>query len=235
MYLEQLFKKWKANFEFDAFIRDGIVDLSCYENPHVLFILREMNCQVERDLCNDLQKNGSGWKTWNNAARWIIALLDGREEYPKEISRDERASQLSRIAVMNLKKEGGGSRVDGKKLSKAVKEQRELIYEEICYCNPDIIICCGVSSSSVEGNADLLKEHVLPTTAEWRLFQSKNFKRAWWYYFAEINEKKVPVISFCHPQVTNLEGARGHENLFKPLYREMLYIREKFLTGHGNI
>ena len=48
--------------------------------------------------------------------------------------------------------------------------------------------------------------------------------------------KRIPIISFCHPQVTNLEGVREHEKLFVPLYRDMLYIRELFLktaTGGG--
>ena len=42
--------------------------------------------------------------------------------------------------------------------------------------------------------------------------------------------KRIPIISFCHPQVTNLEGVRGHEKLFEPLYRDMLHIRELFLN-----
>lgn len=46
--------------------------------------------------------------------------------------------------------------------------------------------------------------------------------------------KRIPIISFCHPQVTNLEGVRGHEKLFVPLYRDMLHIREMFLnTANG--
>lgn len=42
--------------------------------------------------------------------------------------------------------------------------------------------------------------------------------------------KRIPIISFCHPQVTNLEGVSGHEKLFVPLYRDMLHIREMFLN-----
>ena len=42
--------------------------------------------------------------------------------------------------------------------------------------------------------------------------------------------KRIPIISFFHPQVTNLEGVRGHEKLFVPLYRDMLHIREVFLN-----
>ena len=42
--------------------------------------------------------------------------------------------------------------------------------------------------------------------------------------------KRIPIIRFFHPQVTNLEGVRGHEKLFVPLYRDMLHIRELFLN-----
>lgn len=231
-----LFENWIKEYPFNAFIRDGIVDADSYGNPHVLFVLRDMNCQTEHNLCEDLRRDGSGWKTWNNIGRWSKALLDGCEEYPKDMSREKRVEQLRRIAVMNLKKEGGGSRTDGNKLLEAVKTQREQIYEEICLCVPDIIICCGLTASGITGNATLLKEYVLPITTEWFSFRSKSFQRDWWYYYTDINGKRVPVISFCHPQVTNLEGNRGHEKLFMPLYRDMLYVREMMLSKSlGNI
>lgn len=60
------------------------------------------------------------------------------------------------------------------------------------------------------------------------IFEQRLSKLAW-YYFTEMSGKRIPVISFCHPQVTNLEGCRGHERLFAPLYRDMLHIRELFL------
>ena len=236
MNFDALFIKWKSKYDFNAFIRDGIVDSEHYDSPHILFVLRDMNCQSERDLCADLRNDGSGWKTWNNIGRWTKALLDGDEEYPQDMSTAKRVEQLKRIAVMNLKKEGGVSRTAGNELLEAVQAQHEMIYEEICLCNPGIIICCGLTASVITGNATLLKEYVLPISTKWESFRSKTFDRDWWYYFTEINEKQVPVISFCHPQVTNLNGFRGHEKLFIPLYRDMLYIRELFLktaTGRG--
>lgn len=229
MNFDELFSKWKNQHTFNAFIRDGIVDPEHYETPHILFILRDMNCLHERDLCADLREDGSGWKTWNNIGRWTKALLDGSSEYPKKMSSANRAAQLSRVAVINLKKEGGSSRTDGNALWDAVNTQKDLIYEEISLCEPDIILCCGLTASGITGNAVLLKDHVLPVSSEWKSFRSRTFDRNWEYYFAEINKKKIPVISFCHPQVTLLEGARGHEKLFAPLYQDMLRIRELFM------
>jgi len=231
MSFDSLFEKWKNLYKINAFIRDGIVDSEHYDTPHVLFVLRDMNCQYERDLCADLRRDGSGWKTWNNIGRWTKALLDGAAEYPKEMSTQDRVNQLKRVAVMNLKKEGGTSRTAGTDLLQAVQTQHEMIREELCLCNPDIIICCGLTASGILGNATLLKSHVFQSSTEWESFRSKTFDREWWYYFAEVNGKQVPVISFCHPQVTNLEGARGHDDLFEPLYRDMLCVREMFLAS----
>ena len=229
MSFDTLFKKWKTSYNFKAFIRDGIVDSEHYSKPHILFVLRDMNCKVERDLCADLCKNGSGWKTWNNIGRWTIALLDGDNEYPKDMSTEKRVAQLKRIAVMNLKKEGGESRAVGSELLDAVREQNKMIYEEICLCDPSIIICCGLSIKGGLSNADLLWHHVFPLRSEWEKYHSTQFSHDWWYYYANVNEKKIPVISFCHPQTTNFCGCRGHEKLFIPLYREMLCIRDRFL------
>lgn len=231
MSFDALFTEWKNQYNFNAFIRDGIVDDEHYHNPHILFVLRDMNCLHERDLCADLRKDGSGWKTWNNIGRWTKALLDGNEEYPQNMSTVNRVEQLKRIAVINLKKEGGMSRTVGNELMEAVQTQHDMIYEEICLCDPSIIICCGLTASGITGNATLLKDYVLPVSTEWASFRSMTFARDWWYYFTEINKKHVPVISFCHPQVTNLKGARGHEKLFAPLYWDMLHIRTLFLDS----
>ena len=231
MNFDELFTKWKSEYSFNAFIRDGIVDPAHYDRPHILFILRDMNCRHERDLCADLRRDGSGWRTWNNIGRWTKALLDGDGEYPWDMSSPSRAAQLRRVAVMNLKKEGGGSRASGSQLLDAVQMQHGKILEEICLCDPCMIICCGLASSGIKGNAALLKDHVLPVSTEWASFQSRTFDRDWQYYFTEINKKQIPVISFCHPQVTNLNCSRGHENLFIPLFQDMLYIKELFLKN----
>ena len=114
--MEELFKRWQEKYLFSAFIKDGIVDIAKYEKPHVLFILRDMNCSVSNDLCENLRCKGSGAKTWCNVGRWTQALLDKNKEYPYDMSSKQRIEQISRIAVMNIKKEGGGARSDGKLL-----------------------------------------------------------------------------------------------------------------------
>lgn len=229
MSFDKLFDEWKKRHHFDAFIRDGIVDEKNYEEPHILFVLRDMNCQTECDLCAELRNNGSGWKTWSNVGRWTKALLDGSEEYPRDMSVANRVEQLKKISVMNLKKEGGISRASGSELLNSVQEQSAYIYKEISMCNPSIVICCGLPMKGCISNADLLWNYVFSERTEWDKFSSTSLSHNWWYYRATINDKEVPVISFCHPQTTNLCGCRGHEQLFKPLYQDMLYIRQRFI------
>lgn len=231
MTFQELFSEWKQRYCFDAFISDGIVDSTNYAHPHILFVLRDMNLKwkQDRDLCEDLRCDGSGWKTWNNVGRWTAALLDGDPAYPFDMSTDKRVAQLKRVAVMNLKKEGGGSRTDRLKLDAAVQKQALLIRREISMCTPKLIVCCGLPSGKHKGNADLLKNYVFESSTQWMTFRSALEGREWGYYYADIDGNQIPVISFCHPQVSALNRLHGHEDLFKPLYQDMLTIRKMFL------
>lgn len=221
---EALMDAWEKETEgkINVFIRDGIVCEAEYEEPHILFVMRDMNTAEKCDLREELRTTGSGWKTWNNAARWISALLTGNECYPYE---SDRLNEMRKVAVLNIKKEAGGNRANKKALQDAAELYSEYIAREIELCDPKIIICGGF------GNAGILKDHVFKEKAgEWQKLQSEHFDSVWWYYFASVNGKQVPVISFCHPQVTNFKGKRGHGDLFEPLYREMIMIRKKFLV-----
>ena len=229
--MESLFNEWQQKYPFSAFIKDGIVDIKKYESPHILFVLRDMNCSVPNDLCENLRTYGSGAKTWCNVGRWIKALLDSNEEYPYEMSSPKRIEQISRVAVMNIKKEGGTARAEGKSLVSFAREQKEMILKQIEICDPDIIICCGQGMKNAPSNAVILEKEVFGINADWYKIPSYALPRDWHYFYTEINGRKVPVVSFCHPQVTNLCGKRGHEALFKPLYQDMQTIGEKLLRS----
>ena len=229
--IKELFDNWKNKKEINPFISDGIVFPEKYEKPHIMFCLREMNNDKEGSLCEDLNNRGSGWKTWNNASRWVIALLDRISDYPKYMPKQKRIEQLQRISVMNINKRGGGPHTCGKTLLDAVKRDKKEIIEEIKLCSPNIIICCGLPSAGVISTAELLKDYVFEKelTSDFLLFESKNINnRRWRYYYTEIEERVIPVIEFCHPQVTLLKGNRGHI-LFELLYRDMIDIGNQFL------
>lgn len=225
-----LFKEWQDRYSFSSFIEDGIVDEEQYESPHVLFVLRDMNCSSSCDLRQYLREEGGGCRTWNNVARWTAALLDGGEFYPRNMSKEERIKQLCRVAAINIKKEGGVSRANGEELVSFAKAQRKQILSEIELCDPDIIICCGQGMQKSPSNAVILEQQVFKISPDWKHFPSEKLPREWHYFEVLINNKYVPVISFCHPQVTNLCGKRGHDGLYEPLYKDMLQIRNMFLV-----
>lgn len=229
--LDRLFARWQRRYPFTAFIRDGIVDPVRYASPHILFILRDKNQDTPGDLCRDLREYGSGWKTWNNVGRWTAALLDKNGEYPWDMSRTRRMEQLTRIAVLNLKKEGGGPRTIGAELERAVKEQQQEIRKEIQLLAPDLILCCGLPTAGMPGNAELLQRYVFPDEMQ-KIGQITSHipDRTWLYYLLTLSDRSIPVVSFCHPQVTVLSEQRGHQDLFIPLYEDMLDIGRKFLS-----
>lgn len=146
---------------------------------------------------------------------------------------------------MNIKKEGGCNRANREQLADAIKLDREYIHEQILMCHPDMIICCGFTSSSFVGNADLLRmgdkkykvEGVFSEEEladyKWETFESPCFKKynnhKWWYYYVNLSDQTIPVLSYCHPQTTNMCGMRGHDGLFEPLYRDMLDLKAKLL------
>ena len=221
--IDELLDMWKHEFSdsIEIFIKDGIICEEEYSNPHILFVMRDTNVSKEVDVREDLREWGSGWKTWNNAARWAVALLTGNIDYPLEI---DRRAEMRKVAVINIKKKSGGARAYKEELQEAAKQYGNFSLREIELCDPSIIICGGF------GNADILKDYVFGELAsEWKKLPAIHFAATWWYYFATINGKQIPVISFCHPQVCNFKGKRGHKELFEPLYREMLNFRQVFL------
>lgn len=220
--IEELLDMWKNEYStsIKLFIKDGVICHEEYSEPHVLFIMRDMNTGAEVDLREELRQWGSGWKTWNNAARWAHALLTGDNIYPHEI---DRCAEMRKVAVINIKKEAGGSRAFKKELQEAAAQYGTYTLREIELCDPKIIICGGF------GNATILKDYIFKDLAgEWLEIYSDEFDCTWWYYFATINGRQVPVINFCHPQVTHFKGKRGHDDLFAPLYRDMLNFRKFF-------
>lgn len=218
MLFNNLFKEWKDEYNIYPFIKDGIVDEHQYKN--ILFILREANTQEEIDLRTFL-KNGGDYHSWNNITRWIIALTDENESYPKDITVNQRRKQLAKAAIININKQGGHSKTNRNLLLQTVKKQYHYIYEEIYMCNPDIIICCGLSSKKHPSVASLLKFYILSFSDEWQSIRSSSLNRKWYYYYTYMNNKKIPVISFVHPQLTRLSHFSGHEKLHKALYEDM--------------
>lgn len=143
---DNLFSEWKI--KRPDLIPDGIIDEPSYNTcpVKVLYILKEVNGGKDWDL-RDFIYSGGRARTWNNIARWQYAI----ENYTKEVSFSEvqsisvdfRRKMLKKIAVINLKKESGGSFSNLKQIWAYSCEDKEFIKKQIKLCNPDIIICCG--------------------------------------------------------------------------------------------
>ena len=170
---------------------------------------------------------GGYYHTWNNITRWTKALITLDPHYPKDIDNHTRIHYLSQISVINLNKRVGYSKTDGKKLLQIVKSQYHYIYEEIYMCDPDIIICCGMSSYDCPSIASLLKDYILPHTNEWKTLPS-SIKDNWYYYNTYFKNKTIPVISFVHPCLRKHCAAMGHSGLFQQLYQDMINISTHF-------
>lgn len=219
----ELFEKWIKEQQHTSFLKDGVIDGETYfkEKVKVLFILKEANCPNGRD---DLKKylrspelKGNWWKTWNNIARWTIALLDGGC-YPKTISSSYRASVLKRIAFLNLKKEGGGAQADPSKIANAAKTDNKYIKKQIEMYDPDIIICCGQNG---ESNATILRNYVLKdNVSEWQKLKNS----VYYYHFRSKDGKQIPIVSFTHPQM------RGGHKKFEEKYDLMVGVRNELLS-----
>lgn len=143
---EVLFTEWQNDNKYLYFIRDGIF---CEEEWNrqplkILYVLKEANWTGSVNLCEWLLSEPAKnyWKTWNNIARWTKALIAGGE-YPQKVSKADKSYWLKKIAFLNLKKVGGGSRANDGEIRNYAIRDKEFIKRQIILYNPDIIICCG--------------------------------------------------------------------------------------------
>lgn len=220
---DNFFDTWKNEEQIKNFCEDGIINEEIYnrQTRRVLFILRDVNygkdCDLRADLSNAASLDG---KTYNNVARWTIALLDHSGAYPANMPGTARVEQMQRVAVMNIKKGSGGPNANGDELLDAIDRDSEKIREEIVMCKPSIIIACGIGDPNTY---NLLTEYVLPDTnrSEKQLIGSI---RSWRYHLCEVGSNTIPLVEFCHP---NLRGTYNQK--IEGLYYDMLSIRNELL------
>lgn len=153
--LDRLFKRWETTYPKDArrgFSRDGIINETRFaqEKERVLFMLLEPNTNetgrysrnwgvdlrtvfAEQRLCKPINKN---------LALWTRAILDHVRRFHR-MSGDEAAEHLHRIALMNLKKVGGGGVADRPLIAMHAWRDMKFIREEVRIIMPTLIVCCS--------------------------------------------------------------------------------------------
>lgn len=145
-----LMTRWssRALHQGEQFIRDGIIDFNKWASAgrKILLLLKEAyDCD---DLCSTIRDEWQGprYNIWWTASYWLYALQNcsgnSFKSFPSsETEYEECKRHLLSAAVINVKKSGGTSSSNDDDLSKYVKEDGEVICEQIELINPDIILC----------------------------------------------------------------------------------------------
>ena len=119
-----LFARWIKTTDKN-FVVDGVVDEPTFlqQECRLIFLLKEAN-QMGRTALPEFLRNGApenGGHTWNPVCRW----LTGDES--RAFTPQERSKILRKVAVINLKKEDGGSRTNLNDIRAAVEKDKEFI------------------------------------------------------------------------------------------------------------
>lgn len=220
----ELFNRWISQRDYVSFTFDGVFDEETYKNQDIkiLYILKEAdwpeyqgNLNLKEYLLSE--KSSSYWKTWNNIARWTKGIVEGGD-YPRKVSKKDKTFWMKRVSFIELKKEVGGACSKTDEIAEYAKRDKEFIKQQIeIYC-PDIIICCGRGNGK---NADLLYYEVFDKSSlsDWQQpLTEYNYN----YYYVDLSGKKVPVVSFVHPQM------RGGHNNYEKKYKAILEIKRHF-------
>lgn len=189
-----LFDEWKL--KRPKLITDGVVNEKKYNDStlKVLYILKEANGGKGWDL-RKLLGDGGHASTWNNIARWQYGINNYQNEISwdnvKNIDQKFRKEQLETSAVINLKKDSGGSSANSKEIWTYAWDDKDFLKKQIAIYNPDIIICCGTG--------EIVREREL--IDKWGKDKWEKSSREVKYHIKEVGDKKQIIISFCHPAI----------------------------------
>jgi hypothetical protein len=151
--MSDIWQNWKdryqkAGVELGNFWTDGIIDGDAYakEKTKLLFVLREANAPKDSgDLCDILRRRFPS-SMWFALARWAAGFHEGFPPYAeiKRRKNQDLHELLPRVAVMNLKKVGGGAKSDGRVINAFAYIARDLLVRQIQEIRPNIVVACGV-------------------------------------------------------------------------------------------
>jgi len=202
----------QAPFAADGqFIEDGIVHYPTYSRtyPKLLFLLKEPNDSPKVDAAGNPQDRDEwnlaawlgqgaltdplrGYKSWEVIARWVHDITASNQtplpwaDIEKQIGQHsvaERVAQFRKIAVVNIKKSGGGGNTNMEQLLPEIAVTRELITSQIRLCDPTVVVCGG---TFVTYRDKIAQEAVKPN------YTPRGVR---WYLSPEIG---IPVIDYPH-------------------------------------
>jgi hypothetical protein len=151
-------------------VLDGIVNFNKFveTTPKILWVLKESNISspetaykkgvfaLNESLNEDITKH-SNWKmTWELVIEISDAIIHNAQNWQDEVPLIEKLLKeeiIKKIAVINIKKSGGGTFSDQKVINDFYQKDKDIILAQIKAIVPDIII----NGSRVEALFDDLK------------------------------------------------------------------------------
>ncbi len=151
--LEDLLDEWQQKYAGKEFVRDGIINLSEWERAprKIAFLLKDVNGKegsygrIHLPKCNwDFRTMGNK-EPWPELGRWAYCLIKGDMDPPPQIeeAKDMYKYAFRSVAVVNIKKVAGTSRIANSVLKKYGIDDKELLRKQISLINPDTVVCCG--------------------------------------------------------------------------------------------
>jgi len=150
--LIELDGKIKERYPNNA-VLDGIVNYDVFlkTEPKILWVLKEANISTYKNGCFELNASldediagHTNWKqTWGLVMEVSDAILHKAQNWEEEVPLLERLLKeetIKKIAVINIKKSGGGSVSDQKVINNAYEKDKDIIMAQIDAIAPDIII-----------------------------------------------------------------------------------------------
>lgn len=215
-----------------GFVEDGIVDPKAWDEAKVkcLFLLKEpIGDPKEHYSLTTFVSDGAkkvSDKTWRNVARWMYSIFNTETSHSyddiKAIGNTakSRKEYLKYIAVVNLKKQPGGSIT----LTNELKEQFEKHYKKWLpqqlriYDNTDVIICCGkgVTECLVSVFDKAFDEPY--NESNWHWYKYPGGYRAKIHYYQL--QSGLVIIDFYHPSARISNEKKN--NVFKNMIKELL-------------
>ncbi|MDD5088356.1 MAG: hypothetical protein PHI18_06105 [bacterium] len=234
---QEIFARWRDRqipFASDGhFVEDGIVHFPTYErtSPKLLFLLKEPNDKKRNkwNLAEWLGKGAyrtetSGYKSWEVVARWVHDITEADthalpwNELERRIGQNsinERSAEFRKIAVVNMKKSGGGGNTNMSLLYPEIEQTKSLILDQIRLYKPTIVVCGGTFGVY---RSRIASENDTP----------RNTRRGVSWYFSE--SVGIPIVDYPHysyyPHLSPAIKPAMHYGLVDAV-REILDLRKK--------
>ena len=195
MTIKQKEDKFFAGFPIPRkiVVRDGIFEEGSYStsSPKLLFLLKEANADGEGgwNLIDKLHTETRA-PAFDTIARWVVGIRNLPTTVPwrgvKDLSLYSRICALNFVVLFNLKKTPGYGTADEIALEKFVEKNADLLKEQFSFYNPDIVVCCGNSTTR------LFDKFISPISKPWSKTRAG-------ISYREYEPKRI-AIAYTHPQ-----------------------------------